>query len=124
METIKDNDDNLTAGEKQKLYRIRKKTLKTIDDLNYLANNLPEKQLKQIFNDSTVNPLMAAILHRPDADKKRICRIVVDLIGSVLGDVKFASRIVPKKAGFKIPKNEEDPSKVVEALFFAAMCSE
>lgn len=114
----------MTAGEKQRLYRIRKKTLKTLNDFIYLANALPEKQLSQVFNDTTLIPLFTAILHRPDANKKRICKIVMHLIESVLGDAEFASRIVPKKAEFIISKNEEDPSKVVEALFFASMCSE
>ena len=92
----------------------------------YVADNLPEKQLKQVFTDDTLTPLFRAILHRPDADKKRVCMIVLRLIGSVLGDEEFALRIVPREAKGWISraKREEDPTKIVEALFFAASSRE
>ena len=124
IENLKSKKGNLTEDEKQKIFRIRKKTLKSIKDLTYVANNLPEKQLNQVFTDNTLEPLFIAILHRPDADKKRICTIVMDLIGSVLGDPEFAMRIVPREAKSWITeaKDAEDPTLIVKALFFAASC--
>jgi hypothetical protein len=124
IENLKSKKGNLTEDEKQKLFRIRKKTLKSIKDLTYIANNLPEKQLNQVFTDDTLEPLFISILHRPDADKKRICTIVMDLIGSVLGDAEFALRIVPREAKSWITdaQEAEDPTQIVKALFFAASC--
>jgi hypothetical protein len=77
VDVMKVKNKAMATGEKQRLHRIRKKTLKTLDDLIYLAENLPEKQLNQIFNDSTLIQLFTSILHKHDANKKRICKIVI-----------------------------------------------
>ncbi len=122
---VKNKTTNLTALEKQKLYRIRNKSRRMLDDLTYLAQELPEKQLGQVFTGETILPFATAVLHRSDTDRKRICKIVTPLIGSVLGDQNFASRFIPEGGKWLLPKNEENPMKVVEALFFASMmCSE
>jgi hypothetical protein len=126
IEATKEKKGKLTDIEKQKLYRIRKKTLKSLNDLVYVANNLPERQLAQVFTDDTLIPLFKAILHRPDVDKKRICTIVIRIIGSVLADEEFALRIVPRgaKAWISRAVREEDLTGIVEALFFAASSRE
>lgn len=69
VEKNKDNSGAMTAAAKQRMYRVRKKAQKTIEDMTYLAQNLPEKQLKQIFNETALIPFCKAILHRPEADK-------------------------------------------------------
>lgn len=113
----------MTASDKQRMYRIRKKARKTIEDLAYLAENLPEKQLGQIFNEATLIPLCKAIFHRPEADKKRIRKIILPLIGDVLGNENFALRLVPEAAK-RLISNIDDPIDLVEALFFTSMNSE
>ena len=123
LEARKDQNKVMTSAEKQKSYRIRKKTLKTIEDLTYLAENLPEKQISQIFTDDTIIPFFKGIFHRPEADKKRIRKIILGLIGDILGDQKFALRIVPEDAR-RLISNTDNPIELVEGLFFASMYSE
>jgi len=113
----------MTAVEKQKLYRIRKKTLKTVEYLTYLAENLPEKQINQIFNDNTLIPFFKAIFHRREADKKRIRKIILRLIVEVLGNEEFALSLIPKEARGLI-SDTSNPIELVESLFFTAMYSE
>lgn len=123
IEARKDKNEAMTSVEKQKSYRIRKKALETIEDLTYLAENLPEKQISQIFTDSTLIPLFKGIFHRPEADKKRIRKIIRGLIGDVLGDQEFALRIVPEDAR-RLISNTDNPIELVAGLFFASMYSE
>ena len=113
----------MTASEKQELYRIRKKTLKAIEDLTFLAENLPESQISRIFNDSTLVPFFMAIFHRHDADKKRIRKIVLRLIGDVLGNEEFALRLIPEAAR-RLISDTSNPIKLVEGLFFTSMYSD
>jgi hypothetical protein len=123
VEKSKGNSRAMMASDKQKMYRVRKKAQKTIADLTYLAQVLPEKQLKQIFNDGTLIPFCKAILHRPEADKKRIHKIIRGLIGDVLGDQEFALRMVTEDAK-RLISNTDNPVELVEGLFFASMYSE
>jgi len=123
IEARRGKSEAMTAMEKQKIYRIRKKALKTIGDLIYLAENLPEKQLDQIFSVDVIVPFYKAILHRPEADKKRIRKIILRLIGDVLGDQEFALRMVPEEAK-RLISNTDNPIELVEALFFTSMYSE
>ena len=123
VETSKSKNGAMTAVEKQKMYRIRKKAQKTIQDLTYLAHNLPERQLNQIFNDEALIPFCKAIFHREEADKKRIRKILLRLIGDILGDVDFALRLVPEGAK-RLISNTDNPIELVEALFFTSMNSE
>ena len=51
--------DNKT---RQYFFRIRKKALKALDDLRFLADYLPEDQQAQIFNTSTLIPLIRSII--------------------------------------------------------------
>ncbi len=122
IETRKGKNKVMTAAEKQKLYRIRKKTLKAIEDLTYLAESLPEKQVNQIFNEDTLTPFLKAVFHRPDADKKRIAKIILRLIGDVLGNEEFALRLIPEEAR-KLISDTSNPIKLVEGLFFTSMYS-
>jgi hypothetical protein len=121
--TSKSKSGAMTAVEKQKMYRIRKKAQKTIQDLTYLAQNLPEKQLNQIFNDEALIPFCKAIFHREEADKKRIRKIISGLIGDVLGNQEFALRIIPEDAK-RLISNTDNPIELVESLFFTSMYSE
>jgi len=121
--TRKGKNETMTAAEKQKLYRIRKKTLKAIEDITFLAENLPEKQISRIFNDNTLVPFFIAIFHRPDADKKRMRKIILRLIAEVLGNQEFALRIIPEDAK-RLISNTDNPIELVEGLFFASMYSE
>jgi hypothetical protein len=105
------------------MYRIRKKAQKTIQDLTYLSQNLPERQLNQIFNDETLIPFCKAIFHREEADKKRIRKIILGLIAEVLGDEDFALRLIPEDAK-RLISNTDNPMDLVESLFFASMYSE
>lgn len=123
IETRKGKNEPITAAEKQKLYRIRKKTLKAIEDLTFLAKNLPEKQINQIFNDNTLIPFFIAVFHRPDADKKRIRKIILRLIAEVLGDEEFALSLIPEEAR-RLISDTSNPIKLVEGLFFTSMYSE
>ena len=113
----------MTAVEKQKLYRIRKKTLKTVEYLTYLAENLPEKQINQIFNDNTLIPFFKAIFRNREADKKRIRKIILRLIVEVLGNEEFALSLIPKEARGLI-SDTSNPIELVESLFFTSMYSE
>jgi hypothetical protein len=88
-----------------------------------LSQNLPERQLNQIFNDETLIPFCKAIFHREEADKKRIRKILLRLIGDILGDVDFALRLVPEGAK-RLISNTDNPIELVEALFFTSMYSE
>jgi len=126
IENVRDKKGMMTNAEKQRLYRIRKRTIKALEDLTFIANNFPEKQLDAVFNDETILPLMTAMLHRKDLTKKRVCSLVYQLIGSVLGDAEFAETVVPKEAKWMIKKakKDEDPTEIVRALFFAASCAE
>lgn len=123
IEASKSKIRAMTAVEKQKIYRIRKKAQKTIEDLTFLAENLPEKQLNQIFNDDTLIPFCKAILHRQEADKKRIRKIILRLIGEVLGNEDFALRLIPEEAK-RLHAYTDDPIELIEALFFVSMYSE
>jgi hypothetical protein len=123
IEARKGKSKAMTTMEKQKSYRIRKKALKTIEDLTYLAESLPEKQINQIFNENTLTPFFKAVFHRPDADKKRIARITLRLIGDVLGNEEFALRLIPEEAR-KLISDTSNPIKLVEGLFFTSMYSE
>jgi hypothetical protein len=98
IETVYNKKGLMTNAERQRLYRIRKRTVKALEDLTFIADKFPEKQLDEVFNDETILPLMTAMLHRKDLTKKRVCSLVYQLIGSVLGDAEFAERIVPKEA--------------------------
>lgn len=113
----------MTAVEKQKLYRIRKKTLKTVEYLTYLAENLPEKQINQIFNDNTLIPFFKAIFRNREADKKRIRKIILRLIVEVLGNEEFALSLIPKEARGLI-SDTSNPIELVESLFYTSMYSE
>lgn len=121
--TRKGKNEAMTAAEKQRLYRIRKKTLKAIEDITFLAENLPEKQVNQIFNDTTLIPFFIAIFHKGDADKKRIRKITLRLIAEVLGNEEFALRLIPEEAR-KLISDTSNPVKLVEGLFFTSMYSE
>jgi predicted NAD/FAD-binding protein len=123
VERRKGNSRVMMASDKQRMYRIRKKAQKTIEDLTYLAQNLPEKQLKQIFNGDTLTPLFKAIFHKADADKRRIRKIILPLIAEVLGDRDFVLRIIPEDAR-RLISNTDNPIELVEGLFFASMYSE
>jgi len=123
VEKSKSKGGPMTASDKQRSYRIRRKAQKVIEDLTYLAENLPEKQLDQIFNDNTLIPFCKAIFHRPEADKKRIRKIILRLIGDVLGEANFALELIPEEAK-RLISNTDNPIELVEALFFAAMYSE
>lgn len=122
IEARKGRHGTMTAAEKQKSYRIRKKALKTIEDLAYLAESLPEKQINQIFNENTLTPFLKAVFHRPDADKKRIAKIILRLVGDVLGNEEFALRLIPEEAR-KLISDTSNPIKLVEGLFFTSMYS-
>jgi len=52
-----------TGGERAKYNRIRKTALKGIQDLTFLLENLPEKQLKQIFNTQTLTPFLRSLFN-------------------------------------------------------------
>lgn len=123
IEARKSNNKAMTTAEKQRSYRIRKKALKTIEDLTYLAENLPEKQISQIFTDGTLIPFFKGIFHRPEADKKRIRKIILRLLADVLGDEEFALRLLPEEAR-RVISDTSNPADLVEALFFASMYSQ
>lgn len=123
IEARKGRNGTMTTGEKQRSYRIRKKALKTIENLAYLAGNLPEKQISQIFTNDTLIPFFKVIFHRPEANKKRIRKIILGLIGDVLGDQTFALSMVPEDAR-RLISNTDNPIELVESLFFASMYSE
>jgi predicted NAD/FAD-binding protein len=65
-------------AEKQRMYRIRKKAKKAIEDLTYLAEQLPEKQFYQIFNNANLIPFCKAIFHRPEVNKKHILMLLAE----------------------------------------------
>ena len=123
VETSKSKSGAMTAVEKQKMYRIRKKAQKTVQDLTYLAQNLPERQLNQIFNDEALIPFCKAIFHREEADKKRIRKIILPLIAEVLGDRNFVLKIIPVEARRQL-SHVDNPIELVEGLFFTSMYSE
>jgi hypothetical protein len=112
----------MTFAEKQKSYRIRKKALKTLEDMTFLANNLSVQQVSQIFNADTLIPFFKVVLHRADVDKRRVSEIVLELIAHVLGDKEFVMQFVHREAR-EILSRTDNPVELVEGLFFAAMYS-
>lgn len=123
IQARRDKKEAMTSVEKQKSYRIRKKALMTIEDLTYLAENLPEKQISQIFTNDILIPFFKSIFHRREADRKRIRKIILGIVGDVLGDQEFALRMVPEDAK-RLISNTDNPIELVEALFFTSMNSE
>jgi hypothetical protein len=123
VESRKVKSEPMTFAEKQRSYRIRKKALKTLQDMILLAQNLPEKQVSQIFNADTLTPFFKVILHRSDVNKQRIAKIILELIADVLADKEFVMRFVHREAR-KMLSRTDDPIKLVEALFFTSMNSE
>lgn len=58
-----------TGVKRQRDYRIRKKTTKTLEDLAWLAENLAPDQHEQVFNMETLNSFTEALMNY--ASKRR-----------------------------------------------------
>lgn len=77
-----------TGFVRQRDLRIRKKALKAIDDLTFLAQELSEDQAAQIFNADKLRPFIEAILtlrrseenERSPVKNERVFRISVMLL--------------------------------------------
>jgi hypothetical protein len=62
----------MSSAERVRYLRIREKILEDIEYLSWAAKELPESQLRQVYNKETLNPLFKAVfsLTIPAADHK------------------------------------------------------
>jgi len=74
----------LTNAARQKYFRIRQKALTEIDDLTFLLNNLPEKQLKQIFNAETLRKFFESLFTVNDERARlrllELAQLMIDIV--------------------------------------------
>jgi hypothetical protein len=102
-----------SGAERVRYFRMRKKALKSIEYLTLLAKELPEDQLKQVFNKETLTPLFKAVFsleieakdHKDYVKKKefkevkekrrRMLKLSVALL-HIIGGYNFARTIVPE----------------------------
>lgn len=61
--------------ERQAYSRIRRITLKAIEDMVLLLENLPEKQLEQIFNADNMMPFFKALFKVKIENRKRLAKL-------------------------------------------------
>jgi hypothetical protein len=106
----------MSNAERVRYLRIRKKALEAIEYLTWAAKELPESQLKQVFNEKTLTPMFKAMLalsipaanHEEYVKKKELKEMrekrlrmlklscaVLDVIGSY----NFVRAIVPEPVG-------------------------
>jgi len=102
-----------SAAERVRFFRIRKKAVKSIEYLTSIAKELPESQLKQVFNEETLAPFFKAVFsleieaknHKDYVKKKgskevkekrrRMLKLSVAVL-QIIGDYKFARAVVPE----------------------------
>lgn len=102
-----------SGAERVRYFRIRKKAVKSIDYLTSIAKELPESQLRQVFNKDTLTPFFKAVFsleieaknHKDYVKKKeikevkkkrrRMLKLSVAVL-QIIGDYKFARAIVPE----------------------------
>jgi hypothetical protein len=106
----------MSNAERVRYLRIRKKVLEAIEYLTWAAKELPESQLKQVFNKKTLTPMFNVIFaltipaanHEEYVKKKELKEMlekrlrmlklsctVLDIIGSY----NFVRAIVPEPVG-------------------------
>lgn len=62
----------LSVQKRGAFYRdVRKKAQAEIDDLTFLAQNLPERQLDRVFNQKTLSPFLESLFQREDLTNKK-----------------------------------------------------
>ena len=105
--------NSLSGAERVRYFRIRKKALRSIEYLTSVANELPESQLRQIFNEKTLTPLFKAIFslkikaknHKDYVQKKKIKEIrekrrrmlkLSVAVLKIIGDYNFVRAVVPE----------------------------
>ena len=129
-----------SGAERVRYFRIRKEALKSIEYLTSIAKELPEGQLKQVFNKATLTPFFKAVFsleveakdHKDYVKKKefkevkekrrRMLKLSVAVL-QVIGDYKFARAVVPEpvapylSAGFP-------PIENIRALWYMSLQEE
>jgi hypothetical protein len=103
----------MSSAERVRYLRIRKKVSESIEYLTGAAKELPEGQLKQIFNEETLTPFFKAVFNleieaknHKDYVKKKESKEVKEkrrrmlklsfAVLQIIGDYKFARAVVPE----------------------------
>jgi len=102
-----------SGAERVRYFRMRKKSLKSIEYLTSIAKELPEGQLKQVLNKDTLTPFFKAVFsleieakdHKDYVKKKeskevkekrrRMLKLSVAVL-QIIGDYKFVRAVVPE----------------------------
>ena len=130
----------ISGKERVRYFRIRKKALKSIEYLTSVAKELPESQLKQVFNKETLTPFFKAVFslkieaknHKDYVKKKefkevkekrrRMLKLSVTAL-QIIGDYNFVRAVVPEpvapylSAGFP-------PTENIKALCYMSLQEE
>lgn len=120
---MKNRHRHLNRREISHWARIREKALEEIDDLTFLANHLPEKQLKIIFNKSTLfqkreTPMLMPSLFRfekleweseaeLEKKRKRLLTLAKSIVWRFFG-LNFARKLAPKTAAYLSEMGEKE----------------
>ena len=130
----------ISGKERVRYFRIRKKALKSIEYLTSVANELPESQLRQIFNEKTLTPFFKAIFslkieaknHKDYVQKKKVKEIkekrrrMMKLSVAVLhiiGDYNFVRAVVPEPVGPYLSAGFP-PTENIKALCYMSLQEE
>jgi len=127
----------MSGKERVQYFRVRKRALKSIKYLTSIANELPESQLKQIFNEKSLTPFFKAIYslkieannHNDYVQKKKIKEIKekrrrmleLSVAGlQIIGDYNFVRAVVPEPVAPYLSE-EFPPTENIKALCFCYM---
>jgi hypothetical protein len=110
----------LKPKERATYARIRKTTKKALDDMIFLMENLPEKQLEQIFNRETLKLFFEGLLRQSEARRKRILRLWYLLLFEIPNPT-YAINLIGRE---KWQMFSGQKSTALQAVYSAAMFEE
>jgi hypothetical protein len=109
----------MSGGQRAVYVRARRCALKGIKDLTLLLENLPEKQLDQIFNVETMRPFLDALLSFESEDKELRVKRIKSLWRLILQrDPSYAMNLVGRDT-WKALTGQMDSS--LRAIYYAAV---
>jgi hypothetical protein len=113
--------DKRTAGRIRGRYQtVRNRASRAIQDLTFLIENLPEKQVEQIFNDANMKPFLTALLSLESEDKKRRRKRVLSLWRLILfQQLDYIQELVGSNETYNALIIPVDTS--IKAIAYAAM---
>lgn len=100
--------------------RIRKTTKNALNDIQLLLENLPEKQVEQIFNRETLKPFFETLLRQSEASRKRILRMWYLLLFEI-PNTTYAINLIGRE---KWQMLSGQKSTALQAVYSAAMFEE